>query len=62
MKNGFSNEKRTDKLEIRIEPTLKELIADIAFKEQVSISDYVRTLLIKEVEHKKMLKQLRRDQ
>jgi hypothetical protein len=48
----FSQEKRTDRIEIRIEPTLKELFADLAFGEGVKVSDYVRTLMIEELERK----------
>jgi hypothetical protein len=36
MNKRFSIEKRTDKIEIRVEPTLKELIGDIAFVEVVN--------------------------
>lgn len=56
MNERFFNEKRSDKIDIRVEPTLKELIGDIAFTEGVSISDFVRTLLILEVERRKLLK------
>ena len=56
MNKRFDGEKRSDKIEVRIEPTLKELIGDIAFSEGVRISDYVRTLLILEVERRKLLK------
>ena len=41
MNKRFDGEKRSDKIEVRIEPTLKELIGDIAFSERISISDYV---------------------
>ena len=41
MNKRFDGEKRSDKIEVRIEPTLKELIGDIAFSEGVSISVYV---------------------
>ena len=59
MNKRYEGEKRTDKLEIRIEPALKELIEDIAFSEGVKVSEYVRLLLIKEVEHKNRIKLLR---
>lgn len=52
MNNRIFNEKRTDRLEIRIEPTFKELLGDLAFNEKVSLSDYVRTLIIEEIERK----------
>ena len=55
MNKRFSNENRTDKIEIRVEPTLKELIGDIAFVSGLSISDFVRTLLILEVERRKLI-------
>ena len=41
-----------DRIEIRIEPTLKELFVDLAFGERVKVSDYVRTLMIEELERK----------
>ena len=48
----FSQEKRTNRIEIRIEPTVKELFPDLAFDEGVRVSDYVRTLMIEELERK----------
>lgn len=42
-------EKRTDRFEVRIEPTLKENASDIADLLDMSVSDYVRTLIIKDV-------------
>lgn len=52
MDKRFSEENRTDRIEVRIEPTLKELFADLAFVEGVKVSDYVRTLMIEELERK----------
>jgi hypothetical protein len=42
MNKRYEDEKRSDKIEVRVEPTLKELIEDLAFEEQVKVSDYVR--------------------
>lgn len=41
-------QKRKERMEIRIEPALKEIIDDIAREKNTNLSDYVRTLLIKE--------------
>jgi uncharacterized protein (DUF1778 family) len=41
-------QKRKERMEIRIEPALKEIIDDIAFEKNTNLSDFVRTLLIKE--------------
>ena len=42
-------QKRKDRMEIRIEEHLKEVVDDIAREKNTNLSDYVRTLLIKEV-------------
>lgn len=49
-------QKRTARLEIRIEPALKELLEDLADSKNTNVSDYVRTLCIKNVKpfHKKI--------
>ena len=41
------DEKRTARLEIRIEPALKELLGDLADSKNTNVSDYIRTLCIK---------------
>lgn len=46
----YANEKRTDKLQIRIEPTLREIIDDLANEKGISVSEFIRILLIKEVD------------
>lgn len=50
-------EKRTERIEIRVEPALKELADDLARENNVSLSDYVRTFLVKEA--KKYLKKIK---
>lgn len=40
-------QKRSDRLEIRIEPALKEILDDMAKEKNMNLSEYVRTLLIK---------------
>lgn len=42
-------QKRTDRIEIRIEPYIKELLADLAFEKEYTMSEYVRKLIIKEL-------------
>lgn len=46
---NFLNEKRTDRVEVRIEPTLKELLDETAREHNMNSSEFVRTLIIKEV-------------
>lgn len=41
-------EKRTERIEVRIEPSLKDVLENIAFDIDCSVSDFVRTLLEKE--------------
>jgi hypothetical protein len=53
MRKRFDWKKYTDNIDVRVDPTLKELIGDIAFEEGLRISDFVRTLLILEVERRK---------
>lgn len=48
---NYSREKRTERLEIRIGPVLKELADDVAREVyNLSLSEFVRDYLIKEVE------------
>lgn len=55
MTKGFTKEKRHDKIEVRIEPTLKELFADLAFEQEITVSDYIRSLIRAELKKKKKL-------
>lgn len=57
IKMRWYKEKRTERIEIRVEPALKELADDLARENNVSLSDYVRTFLVKEA--KKYLKKIK---
>jgi uncharacterized protein (DUF1778 family) len=41
-------EKRTERIEIRIEPSLKDLLENMAQDYDCNVSDFVRTLIEKE--------------
>lgn len=41
-------EKRSERFQIRIEPSLKDVLENMAFDNDVNVSDFVRTLLLKE--------------
>ena len=41
-------EKRTERVEIRIEPSLKDLLENMANDYDCSVSDFVRTIILKE--------------
>ena len=56
MNERFGRGKRTEKIHLRIEPEIKEMLGDLAFEEEITISDYVRTLILEELKQKKMLK------
>lgn len=55
----FGREKRTDRIEIRVEPLLKELFWDVADEKGLSMSDFARELMIREA--KRFQRQLNND-
>ncbi len=48
-KSSWYGQKRKERMEIRIEPALKELLDDLALANEMTLSDYVRTLCIRDV-------------
>lgn len=58
MNKRFAGEKRTDKIELRIEPTLKELIDDVAFDSGVKLSDLIRVLIVEELRRNNRFKEI----
>jgi uncharacterized protein (DUF1778 family) len=41
-------EKRTERIEFRIEPSLKDLLENMAYDNECNVSDFVRTIILKE--------------
>jgi predicted DNA-binding protein len=53
LNDRFKNKIKTESLLIRIESELKKSLKTLAEKEGITVSEYVRTLILEEIERKK---------